>query len=64
MFSCRDQDPQAALRDFYDRVAKYESIYETINESESESSFIKVINVGAQVVANRCGGYLLSQVMK
>ena len=55
-------DSEVALQDFRNRVAQYELIYEPLGEEDRALSYIKVINVGAQIVANQCGGYVLSQV--
>lgn len=56
----RSQTIGQATRDFKARVAAYERMYEPMGRSSDEDdvSFIKVINVGRTVVANRCGGFL------
>jgi broad specificity phosphatase PhoE/predicted kinase len=48
-------DPEAAVRDFRARIAHYESAYEPIDDDRT--SYIKLIDVGRQVVANRTQGY-------
>ncbi len=45
----RGMDPAAALADFLSRVAKYESVYEPVDEDEL--SYIKLYNVGQKVCA-------------
>jgi hypothetical protein len=44
----KDQDPETALRDFKERVAKYEQVYEEVldNEDGGKISYIKMYNVG------------------
>jgi 6-phosphofructo-2-kinase/fructose-2,6-biphosphatase 2 len=49
-----------AERDFRKRIEQYESVYETI--TESEISWCKILNVGRQVQINRIEGYLQSRI--
>ncbi|CAN0489695.1 unnamed protein product, partial [Ectocarpus sp. 8 AP-2014] len=60
----KNQDPDAALRDFKQRVKAYEAVYETIedNEDMGDIQYIKLYNVGQKVVTRNCKGYLPSQV--
>ncbi|CAM9240227.1 unnamed protein product [Ectocarpus sp. 12 AP-2014] len=60
----KNQDPDAALRDFKQRVKAYEAVYETIedNEDMGHIQYIKLYNVGQKVVTRNCKGYLPSQV--
>ncbi|WP_235880125.1 bifunctional nucleoside/nucleotide kinase/histidine phosphatase family protein [Polyangium aurulentum] len=51
-----DMDPEAATRDFLQRIAHYESMYETLDDPGQ--SYIKIIDVGRQVTLNRIHGYL------
>jgi len=46
---------EAAISDFRARIAHYESAYEPV---EDDVSYIKVVNVGEQVIVNRIRGYL------
>lgn len=40
-------DPEAARRDFQERLQQYESIYETLDEEKDRDiSYIKLYNVG------------------
>eukprot|EP01104_Vermistella_antarctica_P006174 TRINITY_DN16899_c0_g1_i1.p1 TRINITY_DN16899_c0_g1~~TRINITY_DN16899_c0_g1_i1.p1 ORF type:complete len:600 (+),score=60.93 TRINITY_DN16899_c0_g1_i1:156-1802(+) len=60
----KDTDPEEALKDFQRRLAQYETAYEPIEENEADPiSYIKVINVGRQVIANEIQGYLISQIL-
>jgi broad specificity phosphatase PhoE/predicted kinase len=49
-------DPETAAADFRARIAHYEKIYEPL--SSPDKSYIKIIDVGRQVVLNRIHGYL------
>lgn len=49
-------DPEQAVRDFRARIAHYEQAYEPVDESDT--SFVKVIDVGRRIVANEIHGYL------
>jgi broad specificity phosphatase PhoE/predicted kinase len=49
-------DPEDAAADFRARIAHYERAYEPI--TDTDSSFIKIIDVGRQVVLNRITGHL------
>ncbi|NRA31827.1 MAG: histidine phosphatase family protein [Polyangiaceae bacterium] len=59
-------DADEAVRDFRARIAHYERVYEAIGEDEA--SYIKLVDVGRQVVVNRVdshlGGRLVSFLMK
>jgi broad specificity phosphatase PhoE len=49
-------DPEEAVRDFRQRIANYEKVYEPIDDTDG--SYIKIIDVGRKVVLNRMHGYL------
>ncbi len=49
-------DPEDAAADFRARIAHYERAYEPI--TDTHSSFIKIVDVGRQVVLNRITGHL------
>lgn len=57
------QDPELAAKDFMERIKKYEEVYETMDEEEAESSYVKIINVSSQVVVNRIKSYLQSRIV-
>lgn len=59
-----DWDPEAALKDFSLRLAQYEKLYETIEETEGngDTSFMKILNCGEKMVQWKCEGYLVSKV--
>ena len=57
------QDPEEAARDFRKRIANYERVYETIDEDEAHLTYVKLINVGSQVIINRIQDYLQSRVV-
>lgn len=50
-----------AVADFRARIAHYEHAYQTI--TSEAISYIKVIDVGRQVVSNRIQGYLMGQIV-
>jgi 6-phosphofructo-2-kinase / fructose-2,6-biphosphatase 2 len=52
--------PEEAKADFIRRIAQYESIYETV--TEPHLSYLKITNVGSQVIVNRINGYLGSRI--
>ena len=54
-------DPEEAVRDFRRRIAYYESTYEPI--ADDDRSYVKLIDVGRQVVVNRVEGYLCSRLI-
>jgi broad specificity phosphatase PhoE/predicted kinase len=49
-------DPDAASQDFIRRIAHYEGMYESLDDASQ--SYIKIIDVGRQVILNRIHGYL------
>lgn len=49
-------DPEAAAADFRARISHYEQVYEPV--ADEEKSWIKIIDVGRQVVLNRIHGHL------
>jgi len=52
--------PEVAKLDFLRRIKQYEAVYQTI--SEAHLSYLKIINVGSQVILNRINGYLQSRI--
>ncbi|AOW05555.1 6-phosphofructo-2-kinase-domain-containing protein [Yarrowia lipolytica] len=56
-------DPEKAITDFQNRIKKYEAVYETLGENETDLTYVKLMNVGAQVVINRIQSYLESRVV-
>jgi 6-phosphofructo-2-kinase/fructose-2,6-biphosphatase 2 len=56
----RHTSPEEAKLDFLRRIKQYEAVYQTI--SESHLSYLKIINVGSQVILNRINGYLQSRI--
>ncbi|KAJ3041483.1 Fructose-2,6-bisphosphatase [Rhizophlyctis rosea] len=58
-------DPDKAVEDFMRRIAHYQSAYETLEPSECNSQipYVKLINVGDQVIVNKVRGYLQSRIV-
>jgi 6-phosphofructo-2-kinase/fructose-2,6-biphosphatase 2 len=54
-------DSEHAAADFMKRIKKYESVYETI--SDESLTYVKIINVNAQVVINKIQSYVQSRIV-
>jgi 6-phosphofructo-2-kinase/fructose-2,6-biphosphatase 2 len=61
----RGQDPEAAAQDFRNRISHYEKVYKTINGDNDEDhyTYLKLMNVGKQVIINRIQDYLQSRIV-
>jgi len=59
----KGQDPDEAALDFRNRIQNYEKVYQTLDEEESDLTYVKLINVGSQVIINRIQDYLQSRVV-
>jgi len=59
----KGQDPEAAALDFRSRIRNYEKVYQTIDEDEKDLTYVKLINVGSQIIINRIQDYLQSRVV-
>ena len=57
------QDPEAAALDFRNRIRNYEKVYQTIDEDEKDLTYVKLIDVGKQVIINQIKDYLQSRVV-
>ena len=40
------QDPEVAAKDFRDRIRNYEKVYQTLDESEKQYSYVKIVDLG------------------
>lgn len=59
-----DVDPTVAKRDFLSRISLYERNYQTLNvEDDDDLTFIKLVNVGSQIIVNRIESYLESRIV-
>ncbi|GAC97263.1 fructose-2,6-bisphosphatase [Pseudozyma hubeiensis SY62] len=56
-----DWDPERAMQNYYERIAGHEKTYEPIENPSFP--YIKLINVGEQVVVNNIQGYLQSRIV-
>lgn len=57
-------DAETAAKDFMARIEQYKTMYTTIQQpQESHYTFIKMINVGSQVIINMIRGYLESRIV-
>uniref|UniRef100_A0A7S3V1U2 6-phosphofructo-2-kinase domain-containing protein n=1 Tax=Aplanochytrium stocchinoi TaxID=215587 RepID=A0A7S3V1U2_9STRA len=63
----KDWDPEEAMKDFLERVKRYETRYQTIGEVEEDEiedlKYIKNFNVGKKMIVNNCTGWLSSQIV-
>jgi 6-phosphofructo-2-kinase / fructose-2,6-biphosphatase 2 len=61
----KGQDPELAARDFRDRIRMYEKIYKTLDADGDEDhlTYLKILNVGKQVIINRIQDYLQSRIV-
>jgi len=59
----KGQDPEVAAKDFRNRIRNYEKAYQTIDEDEKDMTYVKIIDVGSQVIINRIKDYLQSRVV-
>lgn len=57
------QDPEKAAQDFRNRIKNYEKVYETLDDEESHLTYLKIMDVGKQVIINRIQDYLQSRVV-
>jgi 6-phosphofructo-2-kinase/fructose-2,6-biphosphatase 2 len=57
------QDPEEAAKDFRNRIRNYEKVYQTIDEDESNMTYVKLIDVGKHVIINKLKDYLQSRVV-
>ncbi|KAK3938880.1 6-phosphofructo-2-kinase-domain-containing protein [Diplogelasinospora grovesii] len=59
------QDPEEAAQDFRNRIRNYEKVYKTINADgdEDQLTYLKIMNVGRQVIINRIQDYLQSRIV-
>ncbi len=54
-------NPDEAVRDFRARIAHYEQVYEPMTASELR--YVRIIDLGRQLVINRIEGYLMGQLV-
>lgn len=59
----KGQDPEEAALDFRKRIRNYEKVYQTIDEDEKDLTYVKLIDVGKQVIINQIKDYLQSRVV-
>ncbi|OAA49127.1 fructose-2,6-bisphosphatase [Beauveria brongniartii RCEF 3172] len=61
----KDQDPDEAANDFRRRISQYEKVYKTIDgdADEGDYTYLKIMNIGKQVIINRIQDYLQSRIV-
>lgn len=59
------QDPEAAALDFRNRIRNYEKVYKTIdaNGDEADLTYLKIMDVGKQVIISQIKDYLQSRIV-
>ncbi|KAK7920883.1 6-phosphofructo-2-kinase [Apiospora marii] len=59
------QDPEQAAQDFHARIKNYEKVYKSLDEDgdENDYTYLKIMDVGSQVIINRIRDYLQSRVV-
>ncbi|KAF9976893.1 Fructose-2,6-bisphosphatase, partial [Modicella reniformis] len=57
----KNMDPEQAVEDFKARIFHYKEAYEAV--TEENLTYIKLINVGSQVIINHIQGYLQSRIV-
>jgi len=55
--------PEQAVEDFKKRIAEYEKSYQPLDESDSHLTYIKLVDVGRQIIINRVESYLASRIV-
>ncbi|PKS13073.1 hypothetical protein jhhlp_000414 [Lomentospora prolificans] len=61
----KGQDPEAAAQDFRNRIRMYEKVYKSVDQDgdENDLTYLKIMDVGKQVIINRIQDYLQSRVV-
>jgi 6-phosphofructo-2-kinase / fructose-2,6-biphosphatase 2 len=61
----KGQDPEKAALDFRERIRNYEKIYTTLDRDgdENDYTFLKILDIGKQVIINRIQDYLQSRIV-
>eukprot|EP01125_Pyxidicula_operculata_P010622 TRINITY_DN3499_c0_g1_i3.p1 TRINITY_DN3499_c0_g1~~TRINITY_DN3499_c0_g1_i3.p1 ORF type:complete len:297 (-),score=65.55 TRINITY_DN3499_c0_g1_i3:844-1734(-) len=54
---------EEAMKDFHERLKNYELAYQELGSGDDDKPYIKLIDVGRQVLANKISGYLPSQIV-
>lgn len=58
----REYTPDEAIKDFEARISHYDDVYETLEDPNAR--YIKLVDAGRQVVANRIEGYLSGRLVQ
>ncbi len=60
----KGQDPEGIVQDFRARIRNYERVYQSIDDAEEANlTYVKIIDVGTQVIINEIKDYLQSRVV-
>jgi 6-phosphofructo-2-kinase/fructose-2,6-biphosphatase 2 len=58
----KGQDPDAAVRDFMERIRNYEKVYQSIDDDEG-LTYVKLLNVGSDVTISAVKNYLQTRII-
>ncbi len=56
-------DPEQAIEDFRKRILQYEKNYQSLDETDSELSYVQLIDIGKKIILNKIESYLPSRVI-
>ena len=61
----KGQDPEKAAQDFRNRIRNYEKVYKTVDgdKDEGDYTYLKILDVGKQVIINQIQDYLQSRIV-
>ena len=63
----QDKDPEQALADFRQRVAKYEAVYEPISDEEATQNqfrYIQLYNAGQKMITRGMEGFVMRKIQR
>jgi len=66
-YDYQDKDPEQSLKDFRQRVAKYEAVYEPISDEEAlqhDYRYIQIFNAGQKLVSSAVEGYVARKIRR
>jgi len=59
----QSQAPDDAIADFTKRIQQYEKSYQTLDETDDDKCYVKLVDVGRQFIANKVESYLPSRII-
>jgi len=55
--------PEQATEDFKKRIKEYEKSYQPLDESDASLTYVKIVDVGRQIIINKVESYLASRIV-